>query len=126
MVGGCGTVAGVLIAHAAIGIGTEVAALTAVAVASNASPQDLATPGMDGSPIDYPITAVYRGLINVAENDGRKIVAMDDATYTLRVSYPFSLLHNNFGGEIPISCVVAGYGTRVMFFSTMVKTPVPG
>lgn len=41
------------------------------------SPEDLAVAGMDGSPIDYPITVVYRGLIHVAEVDGRKIVATD-------------------------------------------------
>ena len=70
---------------------------------------------MDGSPIDYPITAVYRGLISVAEADGRKIIATDDAAYTFRVSYPFSLLDNNWGGEISISCVVDGYETRVLF-----------
>ena len=70
---------------------------------------------MDGSPINYPVTTVYRGLISVAEIDGRKIVATDDAAYTLRVSYPFSLLSNNWGGEIAISCIVDGYGTRVLF-----------
>ena len=50
---------------------------------------------MDGSPIDYPITVVYRGLIHVAEVDGRKIVATDDGAYTVRISYPFSPAQNN-------------------------------
>jgi hypothetical protein len=114
LLSGCGTVAGVLIAPVAIGVGTAVIS-AGVASASNASPKDLAVPGMGGTAIDYPITDVYRALINVAEADGRKIVETDEAGYALRVSYPFSLLANNWGGEITIHCVVDGYGTRVIF-----------
>jgi hypothetical protein len=114
LLSGCGTVAGVLIAPVAVGIGTAVIS-AGVASASNASPKDLAVPGIDGSAIDYPITDVYRALIHVAEADGRKIVEADEAAYALRVSYPFSLLANNWGGEISIHCVVDGYGTRVIF-----------
>lgn len=65
--------------------------------------------------VDYPSAAVYRGFVAVAEADGRKIVASDDTAQTLSVSYPFSLLANNWGGEIVIHCKAEGQGTRVLF-----------
>ena len=49
----------------------------------------------------------------------------DEATHTLRVSYPFSLVHNNWGGEITVSCVAEGQGTRVGSRTTA-TTPVRG
>ena len=104
LLGGCGMIAGMLIADA----------LHHNAWAAAEAP-DLAVTGMDGSPIDYPITAVYHELVRVAESDGLKIVGTDEVTYTLRVSYPFSLTQNNWGGEITITCVVERAGTRVLF-----------
>jgi hypothetical protein len=88
---------------------------TRAAAEADAAARDLAVAGMDGSPIDYPIAAVYRELVRVAESDGLKIVGTDDATYTLRVSYPFSLFRNNWGGEITVTCVAEGSRTRVLF-----------
>lgn len=78
-------------------------------------PEDLAVTGMDGSPIDHPISAVYRGLIQVSNAAGLKIVSADDMAYTLRLAYPPSLADNNWGGEITVTCAVDGYGTRVLF-----------
>jgi hypothetical protein len=88
-----------------------------------ARPEDLAVVGMDGSPIDYPISAVYRGLVEVSDAAGLKVVAADDAAYTLRVSYPFSLAQNNWGGEITVKCVQDAYGTRVLFEDDGHDTP---
>lgn len=65
--------------------------------------------------VDYPSAAVYQGFLNVAEADGRRIVARDEAAQSLTVSYPFSLLANNWGGEIAIHCTADGQGTRVVF-----------
>ena len=70
---------------------------------------------MDGSPIDYPVAAVYRELIRAAESDGLKVADTDEVTYTLVISYPFSLAQNNWGGKFTVNCVVEGSGTRVLF-----------
>ena len=85
------------------------------AAEADAKVRDLAVAGMDGSPIDYPIAAVYRELVRAAESDGLKIVGTDDRTYTLDVAYPFSLFRNNWGGEITVTCVAEGSRTRVIF-----------
>lgn len=103
---GCAGMAAVIVSQAAA---------AALLVGAGASPQDLAATGVDDSPIDYPIAAVYRGLTSVAEADGRKIVATDREAYTLRISYPFSLARNNWGDEITVTCVVDGAGTRMLF-----------
>lgn len=116
---GCGSVAGVLIAPVIVGaVPVVVAAAAHVAdqAESAANPQDpTVTEVLGGAPIDHPIDDVYRALIRVAGTYELELVADDPSAYKLRVSYPFSLVHNNWGGEITISCVVDGYGTRVLF-----------
>lgn len=112
LLGGCGAVAGALVGQLVGGALAD--AITHDARAA-AEARDLAVAGMDGSPIDYPVAAVYRELVKVAESDGLKIIGTDDATYTLRVSYPFSLAQNNWGGEITVTCVAEGSLTRVLF-----------
>ena len=116
LLGGCGTVAislaetmgGMLIADA---ISHDARAKARAADEA----RDLEVTGMDGSPIDYPIAAVYRELVRAAESDGLKLVGADEVTYTVAVSYPFSLTQNNWGGEFTVTCVVEGSGTRVLF-----------
>lgn len=118
LLSGCGTVAialvntmgGMLIADA-VGHDARAAARAA------ADARDMAVAGMDGSPIDYPIAAVYRELVRAAESDGLKIIDSDEPTYTLVVSYPFSLARNTWGGQFTVTCVVEGVGTRVQFQS---------
>lgn len=51
----------------------------------------------------YPVSKVYGALVTVVERDGRKIVTSDSDTHILRVAYPFSWRHNNWGGVITIS-----------------------
>jgi hypothetical protein len=112
--GGCSAVALAVatpIAVSVVGAGV----VAGVNVATEASPQDLAVAGMDGSPIEYPITDVYGALLWAAEVEGLTLITADPSDYFLRVAYPFSLMHNNWGGEITIICVVDGYGTRVLF-----------
>ena len=99
------------IAVSAVAVG----AAAGVKVATEANTEDLSVGGMDGSPIGYPISDVYGGLLRAAEAEGLTVVKTDASDYVLRVSYPFSLIHNNWGGEITITCVVDGYGTRVHF-----------
>ncbi|MEO8281266.1 MAG: hypothetical protein ABI564_16320 [Ideonella sp.] len=53
----------------------------------------------------YAVAQVYEALLHVVERDDRKIVDQDPVAHTLRVSYPFSWLHNNWGGFIKIACV---------------------
>lgn len=52
----------------------------------------------------HPVQMVYKTLVAVVERDGRKIVSNDSDAHKLRVSYPFSWLHNNWGGVIAITC----------------------
>lgn len=121
MLGGCAAVA-FIGSEAAIG-----GAMTAVGVAPkvnwDASPEDLAAIGMEGSTVGSPITSVYHGLIRASDANGLKVIAADDAAYSLRLRYPFSLIANNWGGEIYVQCVVDGYGTRVEFQDNGNDTP---
>lgn len=112
--GGCSAVAVAVATPIALSVVT-VGAVAGVKVATEANSQDLAVAGMDGSPIEYPITDVYAGLLWATEAEGLTILTADASDYFLRVSYPFSLMYNNWGGEITISCFVDGYGTRVLF-----------
>jgi len=116
---GCGSVAGVLIAPIVVGAVPAVVTAAAKVADQAESAANLRDPAvaeiLGGTPIDHSIDDVYRALIRVAETDGLVLVAEDPAAHKLRVSYPFSLLHNNWGGEITITCVAYGYGTRVLF-----------
>lgn len=66
-------------------------------------------------PVDA--AAVYAALVQTLESDGRTIVERDPAGGTLRVSYPFSLLHNNWGGMLTIACIAHGPDTVVTITS---------
>ena len=112
--GGCSALAIAVATPIVVSVVTAGAA-AGVKVATEANPQDLAVAGLDGSPIGYPITDVYAGLLWATEAEGLTIITADASDYVLRISYPFSLIHNNWGGEITITCVVDGYGTRVLF-----------
>ena len=52
----------------------------------------------------YAVADVYEALTHVVENNDRKIIDQQAETYNMRVSYPFSWLHNNWGGVMKISC----------------------
>jgi len=112
--GGCSAVALAVATPIAVSAVTA-SAIAGVKVATEANPKDLSVAGMDGAPIRYPITDVYAGLLWATEAEGLTILTADASDYFLRVSYPFSLMYNNWGGEITISCFVDGYGTRVLF-----------
>lgn len=56
---------------------------------------------------------VYALLEQEAEKNGRTIVERDAASLSLRISYPFSLLKNNWGGTMRITCVADASGTQV-------------
>lgn len=118
LLSGCGTVAIALVnTMGGMLIADAVSHDARAAAGAAAEARDMAVAGMDGSPIDYPIAAVYRELVRAAESDGLKIIGTDVVTYTLVVSYPFSLAQNSWGGEFTVACVVEGSGTRVQFTS---------
>ena len=116
LLAGCGTV-GISLASTLAGMLTADAIThdSRTAAEADTEAHDLAVPGMDGSPIDYPIAFVYRELIRAAESDGLKVADTDEVTYTLVISYPLSLAQNNWGGKFTVNCVVEGSGTRVLF-----------
>jgi len=72
----------------------------------------------DRATLAYPVATVYPTLRQTVERNGRTIVEPIDASYTLRVSYPFSLLANNWGGVITISCIAQGDATTVVFLGS--------
>ena len=61
----------------------------------------------------YPTPTVYSVLTLTVERNGRRIVDSNTAEYTIRVSYPFSFLTNNWGGVIEIACLQEGTDTRI-------------
>jgi hypothetical protein len=66
----------------------------------------------------YPVDEVYAVLNETVAGDGRKIVEALPATHTLRVSYPFSFLANNWGGVITITCMPEGSGTTLVIIGS--------
>ena len=63
--------------------------------------------------LPYDTATVYAALLETLENEGRTIVDRDPASATLRVTYPFSLLRNNWGGTLTIVCSAHGQDTEV-------------
>jgi hypothetical protein len=61
----------------------------------------------------YPVDDVYEQLAQGVEIGGRKLVEQEPSAHTLRVSYPFSLLKNNWGGSLKITCTTTEFGTTV-------------
>jgi hypothetical protein len=61
----------------------------------------------------YPVGDVYAQLVHGVERSGVQLVEQDPATHTLLVSYPFSLLKNNWGGSMRITCAATEFGTNV-------------
>ena len=61
-----------------------------------------------------PAPQVYATLLLTVERNGRVIVESQPAAYTLRVSYPFSWLSNNWGGVLTITCVPRDDTTMLM------------
>lgn len=126
---GCGTVAMVVVPPIVAGgaphlIGAAVDAAGKAPTDGGPSPQDPAVAGvLDGGPIGYPVTAVYPTLARVVETSGFRLVASDDASLVIRFSYPFSPTLNQQGGEIDVSCVADGDGTRVRFKDDGRDTP---
>jgi hypothetical protein len=66
--------------------------------------------------VDLPAADVFAILEQEVEKNDRKIVERKPAACTLLLSYPFSLLKNNWGGTIKITCVADQYGTTVTVF----------
>ncbi len=61
----------------------------------------------------YPVGDVYPQLVHGVERSGRKLVEQEPAAHALLVSYPFSLLKNNWGGSLRIRCATTEFGTTV-------------
>lgn len=66
--------------------------------------------------VGYTATDVYTAAEREVEKNDRQIVERDAASHVLRVSYPFSLLKNNWGGTIKLICLADIYGTTVVLF----------
>ena len=56
----------------------------------------------------------YGLLKSEVARNGRTIVEHDDTAHTLLVSYPFSVLKNNWGGSLRITCTADEFGTTVV------------
>lgn len=52
-----------------------------------------------------PAAQVYEVLLTTVERNGRSIVGTEPSAHVMRVSYPFSLLTNNWGGVLTLTCV---------------------
>lgn len=102
---GCAAVYGVVAVAAAAG-GTE------MAVDSDLEP--LPKEVLKTASLPYPVAKVYAALLQSVERDGRTIVEASPLTTTLRVSYPFSFLANNWGGVMIVSCTEDDRGTKLM------------
>lgn len=60
------------------------------------------------------LEVTYGLLKSEVERNGRAIVEHDDTAHTLLVSYPFSVLKNNWGGSLRITCTADESGTTVV------------
>ena len=61
----------------------------------------------------YPPEVVYAVVLESVERNGRKIAERNADAQSLRVSYPFSWLKNNWGGMLTITCTASEFGTTV-------------
>lgn len=106
---GCAAVLGVTAATVAVG---------GAAMAVNPDLEGLPREVTNRATFSYPTDEVYAVLTETVASDGRKIVEASPATYTLRVSYPFSFLANNWGGVITITCTADGAGTTLVIIGS--------
>lgn len=85
----------------------------------------LGTRGIEAGPphrtnkrtVPHDAATVYAALLKSLEGEGRTIVDRDPASGTVRVSYPFSLVRNNWGGTLTIVCSARGSDTEVTITS---------
>jgi hypothetical protein len=61
----------------------------------------------------YPPDVVLAVIVEVVERHERRIVEPNPDAQSLRVSYPFSWLKNNWGGTLTITCAASELGTTV-------------
>ena len=61
----------------------------------------------------YPPDVVMAVVVEVVERHDRKIVERNAGAQSIRVSYPFSWLKNNWGGTLTITCAASEFGTTV-------------
>lgn len=106
---GCAVVFGVTAATLAVG-GT--------AMAVDADLEGLPREVTNRAAFSYPVAEVYAVLAATVESNGRKIVDTFPANYTLRVSYPFSFLSNNWGGVITLVCKPEGEGSVLVIIGS--------
>jgi hypothetical protein len=52
----------------------------------------------------HPAPQVYATLLATIERDGRRVVEANPLALTIRVSYPFSLAANHWGGVLTVAC----------------------
>ena len=92
-------------AELAVGIVGQVVVPALAAAAYPSTPGDgtVSTAETNRATLGYPAVIAYAALTQTVERNGRKIVEAIPATYTLRISYPFSLWANNWGGVITIT-----------------------
>ena len=90
---------------------------TVVAGARMASEPDyapLAREVTDRVTFHRPAPQVYEALIATVERNDRRIVGSEPDAYLLRVSYPFSMQTNHWGGVLTLSCVPEGTSTALV------------
>ena len=94
----------------------EIAAGVTVAVSPDLEP--LPKTETHRASLAYPIATLYATLQHTAAQNGRAVVETIDESHSLRVSYPFSLFTNNWGGVITISCIGEDPGTTIVFLGS--------
>jgi hypothetical protein len=67
--------------------------------------------------VAQPAAEVYAVIEPLAGQNGRHILQRDAVAGTLRLSYPFSLLKNNWGGTLRIVCTAGDAGTTITIFT---------
>lgn len=79
-------------------------AQSAVVLAQTVAPTNVTEDETNRESFIFAVADVWSALTRSVEHDGRKLVSRDDEKLTLRVSYPFSWLRNNWGGVLTIAC----------------------
>lgn len=100
------------------GVTAATVAVGGTAMAVNPDLEGLPREITNRATFSYPTDEVYAVLTETVASDGRQIVDAFPATHTLRVTYPFSFLSNNWGGVITITCTPEGAGTVLIIIGS--------
>jgi len=101
-----------------LGVQAAVGVIGGTAVLTNPDMELIPKTEVSRETLAYPIALVFATLEHTVERNGRKIIEPLAASYALRVSYPFSLLTNNWGGVITVTCIPEGQDTTIVILGS--------